>query len=77
MVPGPHAEPLKGSFLGRQRPQVRPDICDFFFLLWNLHSVSFGKNSVYLHKCLTLGLRNNHTDVNSSEEKIPGKMMKL
>lgn len=47
---------------------MRLSICNFFFLLWNLRSVSLGKNSVYLHKYSALGLRNDHIDVNSSEE---------
>lgn len=51
---------------------MRLDICDFF-VLWNLHSVSLRKNSVYLHKCLALGLRNHHVDVHSSEEADSGK----
>lgn len=49
---------------------MRLDICDLF-LLWNLHSVSLRKNSVYLHKRLTLGLGNHHVDVNSGEEADP------
>ena len=52
---------------------MRLSICDFFFLLWNLRSVSLGKNSVYLHKCSALGLRNDHVDVNSSEEADFGR----
>lgn len=48
-------------------------ISGFFSRLWNLHSVSLGKNSVYLHKCLALGLRDHHVDVNSSEEADSGK----
>lgn len=43
-------------------------ICDFFSFLWNLYFVSLGKNSVYLHKCSALGLRNDLIDVNSREE---------
>ena len=52
---------------------MRLSICDFFFLLWDLHSVSLGKNSVYLHKYSALGLRNDHVDVNSSEEADFGR----
>lgn len=73
MPPGGCVEPLKGSLPGRQRRYVRPSICDFFFLLQKLHSVSLGKNSLYLHKCSALGLRNDHVDVNSSEEADSGK----
>lgn len=51
---------------------MRLDIRDFI-LLWNLHSVSLGKNSVYLHKCLAFGLRNHHVDVHSSEEADSSK----
>lgn len=66
------AGPSEGSFLGgRRRGRLRT--CGFFFQLWNLHSVSLGKNSVYLHKCLALGLRNHHVDVHSSEEADSGK----
>lgn len=73
MWPLGHAEPLKGSFRDRHRGYVRPNICDFFFLLWNLNFVSLGKNSIYLHKRFALGLRNHHIDVNSSEEADSSK----
>lgn len=66
------AEPSEESFL-RGRRCVRLNTCGFFSRLWNLHSVPLGKNSVYLHKCLALGLRNHHVDVNSSEEADSGK----
>lgn len=52
---------------------MRPNICDVFFLLWNLNFVSLGKNSIYLHKRFALGLRNHHIDVNSSEEADSSK----
>lgn len=38
------------------------------FLFWKLHSVSLGEGTVDLHKCLALGLRNYHEDVDSGEE---------
>lgn len=40
----------------------------YFFLFWKLHSVSLGKNTVYLHKCPALGLRDYHIDVSGREE---------
>lgn len=51
---------------------MRLDSCDFFFL-WNLHSVSLGKNSVYLHEGAALGLGNHHVDVDGGEEADAGK----
>lgn len=58
----------KGSLRGLQGWYVRLSICDFFFLPQKLCSASLGKNSVYLHKCSALGLRNDQVDVNSGEE---------
>lgn len=51
---------------------MRPNIYDFF-LLWNINFVSLGKNSVYFHKCLALGLRDHHVDVNGREEADSSK----
>lgn len=52
---------------------MRPNIGDCFFLLRSFHSVSLGKNLVYLHKRSALGLRNHHVDVDSGEEADPSK----
>lgn len=61
------AKPSKGRLLVRQRGCVRLGRRSSF-LFWKLHSISLGKGTVDLHKCLALGLRNYHEDVNSGEE---------
>lgn len=61
------AEPSKGRLLVGQRGCVRLGRRSSF-RFWKLHSVSLGEGTVDLHKCLALGLRDYHVDVDSSEE---------